>query len=255
MAPWIMLLATLCHDPEEGLGEQSPPRSALSGWGADCAPGLLVNRTVGAQPDSPADAAKPTIVVAHGINPFHPARHQEVAERYAEAIGRNWGAAFNVLAWDWNAATMRGVHPLRNRELAAEQGRDLGEALLRAGIDPGKLHLVGHSSGCVVVAAAARTIVERTGSPVRMLTLLDPASSQHELIFGVLGAGSSGTFVRHVWATGPSGFGGPALYANVADQSFPGHAGWRGFFVPGRLDHLEVVRWHIRQMAANPWSP
>ncbi len=255
MAPWMTLLVTLCQTPEVGVGSPSPPRLALSASGADCAPGLLVNWTPGARPDSPADPARPSIVIAHGINPFHPALHLVVAERYAEAIGRNWGAAINVLAWDWNAVTMRGVRPARNRALAEQQGRDLGEVLLRAGLDPRKLHLVGHSSGCIVVAAAARTIVERTGGPVHMLSLLDPASGQHELIFGTLGAGSAAAVVKHYWVTGLSGFGGPAVYANIVDQPFSGRAGWRGFIVPGQLDHLEVVRWHIRQIAEKPWAP
>jgi hypothetical protein len=194
-------------------------------------------------------------VVAHGINPFHPVVHFAIAQRYADAIASRWGSRFNVLSWDWNAATLRGIHPARNRALAERQGRALGQSLLEARLAPESLHLVGHSSGCVVVASAARLIVDRTGRPVHMLTLLDPAGSQHELIFGGLGAGSAAAFVEHFWATGPSGFGRPAAYANVADNAFSGPAGWRGFVVPGHLDHLEIVRWHIAQMADRPWVP
>jgi hypothetical protein len=194
-------------------------------------------------------------VVAHGINPFHPIVHFELGQRYAEAIGSTSGAAYNVLSWDWNAVTMRGIRPSRNQALAEAQGHALGQALLGAGLGPHQIHLVGHSSGCIVVAAAAHTIVDRTGTPVHMLTLLDPAASQHELIFGVLGAGSAATIVEHYWATGPSGFGRPAPYVNVVDQAFLGQARWRGFLSPDRLDHLELVRWHIRHTSARPWGP
>ncbi len=39
------------------------------------------------------------------------------------------------------------------------------------------------------------------------LTLLDPAVTYHGLIFDVLAAGSSASFVENYWAPGPSGYG------------------------------------------------
>jgi hypothetical protein len=254
MAPLIVLLATLAHPPETLL-QVPQSRLPLTSLGTDHAWGLLVNCTTGSGPDTPPNRARPTIVIAHGINPFHPVLHFALAQRYGEAIGNSWGPTFNVLSWDWNAATLHGIHPARNRAQAQRQGRDLGEALLQARIAPESLHLVGHSSGCVVVAAAARTIIDRTGISVHRLTLLDPAASQHALIFGALRAGSAGGIVEHFWATGPSGFGRPVDYANVTDRSFSGPAGWRGFFFPDQLDHLHIVRWHIKQMALKPWIP
>jgi pimeloyl-ACP methyl ester carboxylesterase len=147
---------------------------------------------------------------------------------------------------------LRGFRPTRNEALAEFQGRSLAEALVRAAVDPERLHLVGHSSGALVAAATARSLVNRTGRPVDRLTLLDPAQGQHDRIFGALQAGSAASLVSHFWATGPTGFGGPALYPNVRDQALAGPAGWKGFVALDRLDHFNIVRWHIGQLAANP---
>ena len=69
-----------------------------------------------------------------------------------------------------------------------------------------------------------------------------------------LQAGTAARVVDHYWATGPTGFGSSALYANVRDQAVVGPSGWIGFLAPGCLDHMQLVRWHIGQMAANPWG-
>ena len=173
---------------------------------------------------------------------------------YGEAVGARWGTSVNVLGWDWNGDSLRGLRPSRNEELAELQGRALAEALVRAGVVPDRLHLVGHSSGGLAATAAARSLTDRTGRPIDRLTLLDPAEGQHARIFGTLQAGSTARVVYHFWATGPTGFGRPALYPNVRDQALSGPAGWSGLVAPGRLDHLHLVRWHIGQLAANPWG-
>jgi pimeloyl-ACP methyl ester carboxylesterase len=195
------------------------------------------------------------VVVVHGINPLHPLVHLEVAQRYSEEIGARWGAGLNVLGWDWNGNTMHGPGRFRNQALAEGHGRALGEALLKAGVAPEGLHLVGHSSGSVVAVAAARTIIERTGRRVDRLTLLDPQAQQHPLIFVTLQAGEAARVVEHFWVTGPSGFGAQAPYPNVRDQAVAGPSGWTGFLIPHRLDHIELVRWHITQLASDPWAP
>lgn len=254
MASWMLVLAILAQ-PSAAV-PMVPLELRLRLWapGPDHASGNLINCTVGCQPGSPIDPSQPSVVVVHGINPVHTLIHSEIAERYGEAVGARWGTSINVLGWDWNGETLRSLRPSRNEELAELQGRALAEALVRAGVVPDRLHLVGHSSGGLVATAAARSLTDRTGRPIDRLTLLDPAAGQHARIFGTLQAGSTARVVYHFWARGPTGFGHPALYPNVRDQALSGPAGWSGLVAPGRLDHLNIVRWHIGQLAANPWG-
>lgn len=223
------------------------PDTRLFAWGRDPARGVLLNLTTGAGPSDPIDPARPTVVVAHGLNPMAPLVRCRIAECYAEAIGERFGPSVNVLGWDWNAATIRSARPRINDEHAVEQGRALGAALLRLGIEPTGLHLIGQSSGSVVVAAAARVLVRATGRAVARITLLDPVGAQHGLIFGRLGVASCAASVEHYWAPGPSGFGRRAPYPGVHDQAVPAPGGLLGLVRPSRADHLNTVRWHLRR--------
>ena len=248
-----LALASLGQAPpalEIGIPQTAAPLMAL---GTDDARGAT-SIAPWAAPFSPPDPSQFTIVVVHGINPCHPFMHLEMAQRYGEAIGATWGRSLNVLGWDWNGNSMDGPFPSRNAVLAQCQGRAMAEALMHAGLAPESLHLVGQSSGCIVVASAARVIADRLGRPVERLTFLDPRSGHHRLVFETLHAGTAGRFVEHFWATGPSGFGSPAPYPNVHDQAVIGPSGWLGYLSPGSLDHMQLVQWHIGQMARNPWS-
>lgn len=226
------------------LGEGPIPGSVLE-WGGDPSRGCLVNRTVGADPRAPVDPSRPTVVVVHGVNPMHPFVHFTLAERYGESIGRRLGEAVNVLGWEWNAATLPSLRPWVNDRHAVEQGRRLAVALGSAGVDPTSLHLIGHSTGCVVAASASREFAGR-GVRVGRLTLLDPVVTQHRLIFQELGAATTASSLEHHWAAGPSGFGRPAPYLGVSNRRFDGPGGLRGLLRPSRLDHLNVVRWHLQ---------
>lgn len=250
-----LILGSLGQSMPASRGSPPPRAIRLLAHGADHAPGLLVNHTVGVPPFAAPDPGRLTIVIVHGINPYHPFMHIEMAQRYGEAIGAAWGRNVNVMGWDWNADTMRGPFPARNAALAEAQGKALGEALLRTNIAPEAMHLVGQSSGCIVAVSAARWIAERGGRTVNRLTLLDPRTGHHPLVFGTLQAGAAAGTVNHVWAVGPSGFGASAPYPGVNDHAFVGPAGWRGFLSPENLDHMHVIRWHISRIAANPWSP
>ncbi len=254
MAPLLVILAALGQSSATAslAVAQSEPR--LWAAGADHAPGLLVNYTVGCHPGSVLDPSRPAVVIIHGINPLHPLMHMEMAQRYGEAIGSRWGSSVSVLGWNWNSSTLRGLRATENDALAELHGLALADVLMRQGAAPEWLHLVGHSSGCVVAAEAARAIADRTGRPVDRLTLLDPVGRQHSVIFGKLRAGSAARRVDHIWAAGPTGFGSPAAYPNVRDEVFRGPAQWSGFLGPGRLDHMQLVRWHIAQLGANPWN-
>jgi hypothetical protein len=254
MAWLLLVLASLGQAPAATPIVPPQPEVRLAAPGADQAPGVLINCTVGQPPFAAPDPARQSVVVVHGINPYHPFMHLEMAQRYGEAIGAAWGASFNVLGWDWNANSMQGPFPGRNADLAQCQGRVMAEVLIREGLAPEKLHLIGQSSGCIVVASAARVIADRYGRPIDHLTLLDPRTGHHGRVFETLQAGSAARVVDHLWATGPTGFGSSAPYANVRDRAVIGPSGWIGFLAPGKLDHMQLVRWHIGQLAANPWG-
>ncbi len=231
------------------LTQQRPDLSAnLVSWGRDVAPGILVNLTAGSRPFDPINPALPSVVVVHGLNPYHPVLHFSVAERYAESIGRRYGAGVNVLSWDWNAATLPSFRPTPIRQNAVAQGYSLGNALLQAGLAPENVHLIGQSSGCVTVTAAARFLTHHTGRRAGRLTVLDPSVSEHPLIFEQLAASTTATVVEHIWVPGASGFSRPVNLAGVTDLSVAGPRGVRGLLNPFHLDHLYAVGWHAREM-------
>jgi pimeloyl-ACP methyl ester carboxylesterase len=228
-----------------GAGHAGP--APLFAPGHDPARGLLVNRTVGSRPFDPIDPTRPTVVVAHGLNLAPHLVHCTIDQSYAAAIGARHGPSINVLGWDWNAATIQSLRRTVNDEVAVRQGYALGACLLRLGLDPSNVHLIGQSSGGLVVAAAARVLADATGRRVASVTLLDPAGAHHRLLFDRLGVTSSTLSVVHYWAPGPSGFGRAAPYPGVHDQSVPATSRWAGFVRPLRTDHLNTVRWHIQR--------
>lgn len=236
---FVLVLLALGHEPEP----------QLSAWGCDPSRGVLVNYTPDAALTGGAIApGRPTLVVVHGLNPLHPLVHFTVAERYAEAIAARHGSSVNVLGWDWNADTMRGIGARALQAHAVAHGRALGAALLAQGIDPSRVHLIGESAGAIVATSAARVLRDATGQPLACLTLLDPVTHEHSLLFEQLCATSTASRVENFWAPGISGFGGPAPYEGVANVEVPGPLGWRGLVHPFRSDHLNTTRWHIGQL-------
>lgn len=225
-----------------------PDEVKIAEYGADEARGLLVNRTIGARPFDPPDISRPTVVVVHGLNPFHPVLHFAMDVRYGESIGARYGNSVNVLGWDWNAATGLGVTSKCTDKRSVAQGMMLADAVDAAGLDLSKLQLIGQSSGCIVVAAAARRLADRRGVPVQQVTLIDPVIREHPLIFQTFEVGSSAVLVEHFWVDSPSGFGRPAPYPNIRNISVPGVRRWHGLYRPLHTDHLNTVRWHITQM-------
>ncbi len=189
----------------------------------------------------PFDPNKPTLVVVHGINPAPHLFHFTLAERYAEAAAPR----YNVLAWDWNAATLPSLRPPIVDRAAIFQGRLLASVLSRLGVEPARLHLIGHSTGGVVVASCAHSLMHSTGRQVAHLTLLDPSRWQHPLIFQELAATRCARLIENLFAPSSSGFGDQAAYPGVRNYSAPTPSRWRGLLRPSRLDHLNVVRWHL----------
>lgn len=230
-------------------------RADLIRCGGDLAEGVLINRTAGAGPSDPIDPTRPTVVFIHGYNPLPGAVHFEMAQRLAEALARRpGGRGFNVLDWDWNGATCVGFRVSTNTEAAIAQGPLLAATLLRAGVAPDRLHLVGHSAGSLVAASAARGVVTATGAPVAQLTFLEPAAFYHDHLFGRLAAGTAASRVENYWAAGPSGYGQCARYAGVANARVYTRTPWLGVVIPTRSGHLDIVRWYVAT-AENPECP
>ena len=213
--------------------------------GGDPSRGLLVNYTQGKRPFDPPDPTWPTLVFVHGINPMPRVVHFTMAQRFGESVARRGGPPMNVLGWDWNAATVESLRSAVNSEAAVRQGPPLVAALWAWGIDPGTTHLVGHSSGAMVATSAARIFARGYGRPVARLTLLEPATFYHSIIFERLEAGSLSTIVENYWAPGPSAYGKEVALAGVRNYRVDGPASYAGVLCPLRSDHLFIVRWYL----------
>lgn len=183
--------------------------------GGDPAPGLLVNVSVGCRPFDPPDPTRAAVVFVHGWNPAGRAFHFTIAQQLSAAIARRGEPPCNVLAWDWNGATVAGLRARDNREEAVKQGRRLAAALQANGLPARRVQIIGHSLGCVVAASAARALHDSTGWPVDRLTLLDPASAYHDYVFDRCAPTGAAARVEHYWAPGATGFSQEVSHAGV----------------------------------------
>ncbi len=214
--------------------------------GGDPARGCLVNVGAGGRP---IDPALPTLVFVHGLNVAPGLVHLPMAERLGEAVARRGGRPRNVLGWNWNGATLVGLFPRVNHEAAVAQGLRLAGALLALGIDPGLTHLIGQSSGSMVIASAAEALHESTGVRVGQLTLLDPAVAYHHVVFGEHDVTRSAERVENAFAPGPSGFGRGVWRPGVENVRVEAPRGWSGVVNPRYSAHLNVVRWYLGTVA------
>ena len=222
----------------------SGPRPVLLKWGSDPGRGLLVNRTLGTRPFDPPDPTRPTLVFVQGFNPAPRIVHFEMATRFAESLARR-GTVCNVLEWDWNAATFDSWSPRTNSIKSVEQGRLLADALARSGVDPARIHLIGHSAGGMVVTSAAQVFATHWRRPVAQLTLLDPATYYHAVIFQQLQAGSLAPLVENYWTASPSAYGNEVRLPGVHDYHVTGHSYYYGVVRPLRSDHVSIVTWYL----------
>jgi hypothetical protein len=222
--------------------------------GADSYTGVLVNLTAGAGAADPFDPTRPTVVFAVGINPFPGHLRYTIAPNMAAAIGRRLGGSVNVLEWAWGADSVGSVIPRRNLAHAEDHGRRLAETLLATGVPPERIHLIGQSSGCTLMASAAQALVARTGRLVGQVTLIDPASFHHDVIFGQIGVARSAARVENYWAPGPSGYGSQADFAGVWNYRVPGPGGLLGAPTLSRSDHINTARFYLATIEdpANP---
>jgi pimeloyl-ACP methyl ester carboxylesterase len=215
---------------------------------------VLVNLSHQARPSDPPVAGRPTVVFIHGFNPLPGALHFTMSEQVAGALVRRVGPGFNVFGWNWNAASFVSLDPRANGESALAQGRALAAALLQAGASPARTHLIGHSSGTIVAASAARTLAFGYGRPVAQLTLLEPAAGYHPLVFERLAAGALAQRVENYWSPGASGYGRAVAAPGVVNLRVDGPRSYLGVVSPRRSGHMNIVRWYIATID-NPLHP
>lgn len=228
-----------------GLLAASPDRPKQYILGKDVSPGILRNWTVGCRPFDPPDPSRPTLVFVQGFNPAPRLVRCTIPEQLALAVARRGGPVVNVMAWEWNAATWAGLRPEVNQANAVDHGRRLAAALQGAGLAAHKIHLVGQSTGCIVVTAAARALRDQSGTLVGQLTLLDPATLYHHVVFEQLNAGTTSYRVENYWADGPSGFGKSVAYYGVTNMQVDGPKSLIGVVVLPRSSHWHVASWYL----------
>jgi pimeloyl-ACP methyl ester carboxylesterase len=213
--------------------------------GGSPARGVLVNVTPGLRPFDVPDPTLPTVVFIHGFNPAPHVVHFEMARRVAESLARRGGPRCNVLSWEWNAATFESLHPGVNSEAAVHQGHTLAHSLWRWGVDPARTHLIGHSAGGMVATSAAWMFARHYGRPAAQLTLLDPASYYHSIVFERHQAGTLCPVVENYWLPGPSAYGKESATPGVRNYRIVGPAPYFGVVWPLRSDHLYIVQWYL----------
>ena len=97
----------------------------------------------------------------------------------------------------------------------------------------------------MVAASAARVFARGMGRPVAHLTMLEPATSYHEVLFERLEAGKLSQVVENYWAPGPSAYGREVALPGIRNYRIDGPASYAGVLCPLRSDHLYVVRWYL----------
>ena len=238
-APVYLLLAAMT------LGGSKHERRGFLEFGRDPAPGLLVNLSPGTRPFDPPDPSRPSIIFIHGSNPASWIVRLTMAERFAAAVARREGVRCNILSWDWNGATVAGIHPRANHESAVIQGHRLALTIRERGLSAHQVRIVGQSLGCVVAASASRVLADSTGVRVERLVLLDPASFYHDIVFDRLQPDRSAAQVEHYWAPGPSGYSREVNREGVRNFRVDVPSPVIGIVSMPHSAHWRVVHWYI----------
>jgi pimeloyl-ACP methyl ester carboxylesterase len=108
-----------------------------------------------------------------------------------------------------------------------------------------RTHLIGHSSGTIVAASAARTLAFEYGQPVAQLTLLEPAAGYHDVVFERLAAGAAAHRVENYWSPDRGAYGREAPYPGVENIRIDRQPRSSGPIFPRRSSHMYVVEWYI----------
>ncbi|KAJ8710421.1 hypothetical protein PYW07_009787 [Mythimna separata] len=125
------------------------------------------------------------LVYLHGFTD-NPQKSSFLSLRLAVEAGL--GTCVNILALD--AGSLLKCFYLRATTIVTFIGRVLGEAfasLILAGLNPSKIHLIGHSLGAHVAGFAGKEVYKRTGSNIGRITALDPAGPCFSAVEPTLG--------------------------------------------------------------------
>jgi pimeloyl-ACP methyl ester carboxylesterase len=247
---WLLGVAVLTASiPAHKDASLQPPLFDTSQ--SDPSKGWLINMSPDMEWGSPIDPSRPTVVLVAGLNPDADLMTNLLAEPYSEAIGHHTPHV-NVLKWAWGAASFPSLKQSVQAHNAIAQGRMLAAALQEAGIPPRKVHLIGQSIGCLLIASAAQSLCCSTGEAVGQLTFLDALWWNHHLIFEELKAHQATSRIVNYWTDGPSGYGKPARYPGVQNCYVEwGPSPLLGVVLYWRGNHVWVSRWYVRRIA-NP---
>jgi pimeloyl-ACP methyl ester carboxylesterase len=221
------------------------PSVAVPGVG--CARGCLTQYSCPASARANFDPDKPTIVITHGFNPAIRHMRMTTDSAYAHAILSRFGNRFNVLGWNWNAATRDGLTTWQFANMAIWQGHLLACRLKEIGVRPEKTWLIGHSFGAIVMSKAAQEMACECGRPVAQLTMLDAVWFQHRIIFRWFEATCNAACVENYWAGRRSGLGKPARFAGVYNCRVPDRVPWVYIFNPYGT-HAYSVEWYYNSI-------
>ncbi len=209
--------------------------------------GRLLNLSCGARAWDPADPGKPTVVLTHGWNPLPKLIRTTLGEAGAGSIHRRFGDDVNVFSWDWNAVRISALKD-DPAEISKLQGIQLARALHLRGVSADQTHMIGHSLGAIVVSRASRTLCHLQGKRTRQVTLLDPPSMFHELIFDELCPTKHAERVENYWAPGVSGYGAAVARAGVCNYSVRGDHPIIGIVDLSVSNHVETMAWYAETM-------
>ena len=197
---------------------------------------------------SDVDPSLPTYVITHGWNPLPNRVRLTTPEAYAAKIRSRCKGKANVLAYQWDS---RGQgSPKANVANAICAGKFLGRELIRLGVDPRRLHMIGHSMGSIVIASASNYIYAETGACTQCLTLIDGPVRKLSMILRNLDSTTCARRIINIWAVGLSGLGAPIDNPRIENIRAPtrrSHRRCRHWLDPARNNHVDVLLWYYER--------
>lgn len=238
LAGWACLLASGCGWPGadvRGIMELIfPPRAPREA--------VLLNLSADAGGvDDPFEPGRPTVAIAHGLNPLPEILRYSYLEDYAAAITARLGTAVNIAAFDYNGEALVSLDPTVNLAHAMALGRQMGRELAARGVtDGGQVQLIGHSMGAFVVTLAASEL-----GGVGQITLIDPAATDTAVLVADYGLLDVADEVENYWTDAFGGFGAELEGQNVFNyrvdaRELPVAVTWE----PLHWAHMSMVLWY-----------
>lgn len=126
-------------------------------------------------------AGRPTFVHIHGWNNN---KYTEAHKLLRDALRERHGSNANIIIADWSNLSnqwsgLNKAQPDSEASVTTEVGETIAASLLKAGVEPSSLTIIGHSLGTFVAPAAAAQITRSTGKKIQELVALDTAFGTH----------------------------------------------------------------------------